>query len=768
MIIGNRGLSVAALLALSTACSSALAAGGDPSQPEIGTRSKPVLKQDGLKFKDSNGNGQLDNYEDWRLTAADRARALTALMSLEEKAGLMLIDTMNAACDEATGTLGVLPQEKAENFILTQKMHRFIFRNTVAGPEASACDNAPGFRSKNVITPGQAANYINAVQELSETTAHGIPALFKSNARNHIAPDARAGINNQAGAFSSFPKEAGIAAAALGVQAKNGAAAVDGDMSVVQDFAAVMGEEWRSIGLRGMYGYMADLSTEPRWYRTHETFTEDADLAANIMATLVTTLQGPRDGDGSALSADSSVALTLKHFPGGGPQELGLDPHYSYGKTQVYSGDGFGYNLKPFKAAIQAGVASIMPYYGIPVDASYNGTTFDEIGFAFSDQIVNGLLRDTLKFAGYVNSDTGIINSRAWGLEKASVPERVAAAVNGGTDTLSGFHEVATITDLAEQGLVSEARIDQAAERLLTPMFQMGLFENPYADSTVADATVGKAANQAVAMELQRQSIVLLQNGNAQGGGKALPLAEGAKLYLLGDIGAQEAEARGYSVVDGNSIKPGDRPSAEGADVAVINVSAGTRRNVTMAYKSTDLANHPVNPISLVSAKEPGFMPGLTGASKFGATDQCVAFGTEKCTDIHYFGGSLPWEAGILDFTGMATAESWQISPSLATIQKVIEEIGDPKKVVLSVYFRQPYVLDEASGLRDTGAILANFGVSDEALFDVLSGDFSPQGRMPFALPATVEAVQEQFSDRPGYKETTDGALFAYGHGLSY
>ena len=527
----NRGLSVAGLLALSTACGTAYAAESAPAQPEIGTRSKPVLSVDGLSFKGANGNGTLDAYEDWRLPATDRARALTAMMSLEEKAGLMLIDTMNAACDEATGTLGVLPQEKAENFIQTQKMHRFIFRNTVAGPDARNCDNAPGFRSKNVITPGDAANYINAVQEMSEATPHGIPALFKSNARNHIAPDARAGINNQAGAFSSFPKEAGIAAAALGAQAQASGKATDGDMSVVEDFAAVMGEEWKSIGLRGMYGYMADLSTEPRWYRTHETFTEDADLAANIMGSLVTTLQGERKGGGSALSPDTSVALTLKHFPGGGPQELGLDPHYSYGKTQVYSGDGFGYNLKPFKAAIEAGVASIMPYYGIPVDASYNGKTFEEVGFAFSDQIVNGLLRDTLEFAGYVNSDTGIINSRAWGLETASVPERVAAAVNGGTDTLSGFNKVSTITDLVAGGLVSEARVDLAAERLLTPMFQMGLFENPYADPEAADATVGKADNQDVAMDLQRKSLVLLQNEGA------LPLAEGAKLYLLGDIG---------------------------------------------------------------------------------------------------------------------------------------------------------------------------------------------------------------------------------------
>ena len=96
------------------------------------------------------------------------------------------------------------------------------------------------------------------------------------------------------------------------------------------------------------------------------------------------TLQGPVGQDGTALSSATDVALTLKHFPGGGPQELGLDPHYAFGKTQVYPGNGFGYHLKPFEAAIDAGVAAIMPYYGVPMNVTYDGVTFDQTGMAFS------------------------------------------------------------------------------------------------------------------------------------------------------------------------------------------------------------------------------------------------------------------------------------------------------------------------------------------------------------------------------------------------
>ena len=288
--------------------------------------------------------------------------------------------------------------------------------------------------------------------------------MFKDNARNHYETDPRFGISAGAGAFTEFPKEAGIAAAALGL----------GSMAPVEALTAVMGAEWRAIGLRGMYGYSADLATEPRWYRVHETFTEDADLDARIMRALVTGLQGGR------VSPSTSVALTIKHFPGGGPQEMGLDPHYSFGKRQVYPGGRFADHLKPFIAAIDAGVSSVMPYYGVPVNVTHQGVAVrgDRVRVLAGDRH-RPAARRRLGFTGYVNSDTGIINDRAWGLEQRTIPERVAAAINGGIDVLSGFSTNATITDLVKAGLVSQGRVDEAAARLLTEQFQLGLFEDP-------------------------------------------------------------------------------------------------------------------------------------------------------------------------------------------------------------------------------------------------------------------------------------------------
>ena len=727
--------------------------GNHAKPPTLEARAKQVITVTGREFKDLNANGELDVYEDWRKPVDARVADLVEQMTLEEKAGLMLIDTVNAAC-APDGTRGTVPANGLD-FINNQQMHRFIFRNVVTSEDQTTCAGTPR------ITPAEAATFTNSMQELSEATRLGIPVLYKSNARNHIDAQVRVGINEAAGAFSAFPKEAGIAAAALGEQANATGETTDGDMSVVEDFAEVMGEEWSSIGLRGMYGYMADLSTEPRWYRTHETFTEDADLGANIMGQLVESLQGEIGKDGNSLSAETDVALTMKHFPGGGPQELGLDPHYAFGKAQVYPGDAFGYHLKPFEAAIEAGVSSIMPYYGVPVDVTYEGVEYDEVGMAFSDQIVNGLLRDQMGFDGYVNSDTGIINDRAWGLEDATVPERVAAAINSGTDTLSGFNRVQTIIDLVDQGLVSVERVDLAAERLLAPLFELGLFEDPYVDPAVATATVGSDENRATAVDLQRKSTVLLQNQEVDGD-SVLPLDGGETVYVLGNVDADQVAAAGYDVIDGND--PAEQRTAADADVALVSMTA---RNVnTGSYVSNSTA-YGLNPEHINPSVIEGF-DGLDGQSMYGESDRCVITPGTACTDNRLnFGGSFPWESSILDFTGMKDAESWEVTPSLDEVNAVMAEVG-AQNTVLDIYFRQPFVLDEASGLRDAGAILANFGNSTAALMDVVSGEFNPQGRMPFALAGTRAAILQQNSDTPGYDETDDGALFPYGFGLSY
>jgi beta-glucosidase len=752
----------AVMAALLSACGGNNDSTTELVQPVIAARAKSAISVDGKQFKDLNANGKLDTYEDWRLSVDERINDLVSQMTAEEKVGMMMINDNNAGCAGAVTAT-------ATDYINTQKMTRFILRSTAAAT-GDACDGSvtPG-RGGYKVTPQQLAAYTNALQQMAEGTRLGIPLVFKDNARNHVETDPRQGIGAGAGAFSQFPKEAGLAAAALGEQFLKEGKATTGDMAVIKTFTEVMAQEYNAVGFRAAYTYMADLLTEPRWYRAHEVFTEDADLNANIMKSLVQGLQGSTLKDGTSVNTKTAIALTMKHFPGGGPQELGMDPHYSFGKYQQYSGN-FAYHLKPFIAAIDAGVSSIMPYYGVPMsgrDASstpqaltYDGVTYPLTGFAFSKSIVTDLLKTKLAFKGYVNSDTGIINTMAWGLEDKTVPERVAAAINGGTDTLSGFATNKTIKDLLDAKLISEERVNQAARSLLKEQFQLGLFENPYVDDSKAVATIGQDANRAKGLEMQKKSVVLLKNDALASGAKVLPLKDGAKVYTIG-FGKADVEKYGYSVTDGN-YTTGARPSAAGADYAVVRVLV---KDVAMPYHST----------SLTSGDNPLYINPLTSKT-WGSEDPCRMFPATntKCSDgdffgpLTVFGGALPWEIGDISFTGMAAAKSRSMYPTLADIQAIMTEIGDPKKVILSIYFRAPYVMDDASGLKNAGAILATFGVTDVAMMDVLSGKFKPQGKMPFALPKTLKAVQEQKSDLPGFDETSDGALYKFGYGLTY
>ena len=161
----------------------------------------------------------------------------------------------------------------------------------------------------------------------------------------------------------------------------------------------------------------------------------------------------------------------------------------------------------------------------------------------------------------------------------------------------------------------------------------------------------------------------------------------------------------------------------------------------------------------------------------WGAQDPCVyepekpslAESADGCLDSGLiFGGAFPWESNLLALSDIANAQSWSMTPSLSDIQAAMREAGNPGKVVISVYFRHPFVLDDESGVKEAGALIANFGVSDRALLDVIFGVAAPGGRLPFALPRSRSSVTNQHSDAPGYAETADGALFPYGYGLGY
>lgn len=145
-------------------CAVAGPASAPASAPLVVARVKPVLQVGGSSFRDLNANGAVDPYEDWRQPVERRVQDLVGRMTLVEKAGLMLIDTLNAGCEGAVTPRGF-------DYVNVQHMRRFILRNVV-GPQPS-CGPDTGFRAGSVVTPVQAAQFTNAVQALAEGGVQG-------------------------------------------------------------------------------------------------------------------------------------------------------------------------------------------------------------------------------------------------------------------------------------------------------------------------------------------------------------------------------------------------------------------------------------------------------------------------------------------------------------------------------------------------------------------------------------------------------------------
>lgn len=465
----------------------------------------------GMRFRDLNKNGRLDPYEDPSQPIAARVADLLGQMTLEEKAG-MLFHTMAPPDPSRRPFSGQVP---TATLITESLMNHF----NVAG-------GAP---------PRRLAEWHNDLQRLAEQTRLGIPITFSSDPRHSFSDNPLTSIN--AGSFSLWPEPIGLAAI--------------GDAALVERFGDIARQEYLAVGIRVALHPMVDLATEPRWGRINGTFGEDATLTAILGAAYIRGFQGEKLGP-------HSVACMTKHFPGGGPQKDGEDPHFSYGREQVYPGNNFDYHLIPFEAAIAAGTSQIMPYYGMPI-----GTGLEEVGFAFSKEVITAMLRQRYAFDGIVCTDWGLLTdspvgvARAWGVEHLSIAERAKKLLDAGVDQFGGERCVEVIIGLVRDGHVPEARIDESVGRLLREKFRLGLFDAPYVDPDSAEQTVGKAEFRVLGERAQRQSIVLLKNSAVQNR-PMLPLVGKPKLYVEG-IQADAAQAVGEVVA-----------APDQADVAVI------------------------------------------------------------------------------------------------------------------------------------------------------------------------------------------------------
>ena len=183
---------------------------------------------------------------------------------------------------------------------------------------------------------------------------------------------------------------------------------------------------------------------------------------------------------------NKSVLTMVKHFPGGGPQEDGLDPHLYSGQNQVYPGNNFEYHLEPFKEAINNNLKVIMPYYGIPIDQ-----TSENVAMAYNKDILTDLLRDKLGYEGVICTDWGVITGRHWGVDKLNLSERYKKSIEAGVDQYGGESSPEFIIDLVKKNEIPEKRIDYSVKKILINKFELGLFDNPFVNEDCVTDIVG-------------------------------------------------------------------------------------------------------------------------------------------------------------------------------------------------------------------------------------------------------------------------------------
>ncbi len=735
--------------------------------PTIGVTTVGVLVVDGLYFRDSNNNKELDPFEDWRLDAKTRAEDMVSKMELIDQAGFVFnalaITPGVPKLDMAKNDDGTINPAAVVTMIAEGEESKNAYAPGFAGMDSFVINTqkirAGVYRGSLGFDASMVALYNNVVTEMSEADAalRGVPAIPMTTISNPIS--------------AGFPDSLGLAAAAMG----------DGNYDAIREYAEVDREMWVAQGIYQMYGPQVDLITDPRWPRNVETMSERPDVTAGLITALV---EGYQKGQGGL--KEDTVALSVKHFPGDGASENGFESHTAQGQWRLYPTPGSleTYQLVGFQAAIDAGCGSIMPCYSRDAaDArsavqTYRGheVQVNQLGSAYNEEIITTLLRDVMGFDGFVNTDSGIVTGQTFGVEDLSLTERYAKLISAGSDAIGSGLRTDLVIEAVESGILPKEDLDRANINRSTAMFKQGRFENPYLDYAKADevraTNLQTAAEQAYA--LHQKAVVLMKNHE-----NALPLAPnaGTKLYVASYTGNGEDEdmlaamtalfeEQGFEIVD----------KAADAEVAYFYVDPKptTSTNGTTAE----------GVLSLVEDYEVDEREMSGGEGNFGIG---VVASQNKTGEK-------------IEVTTLADGKK------LVKAADAVHENGG--KVVATIVCKNPWILTNLEPYCD--ALLAQYTTSAASLdnarkaqVDVITGAYNPTGKLTVTMVSsedvialtettledgTVAEICASPNDVPGYDkdqyidpailENVNGGSYAYmdadgnyyrsGFGLSY
>ena len=698
----------------------------------LGVMDKDILiEKDGYAFKDLNGNGTLDVYEDWRLDTEARADDLAKKMVADGEEGIAAI----------AGLMLYSSHQAVQSENLTDAQRKFLDE-----------DNLRAVLITSVKSPEIAAKWNNNAQAFVEGLGYGIPVNTSSDPRHGASGKSDMEyIAGQGGTISLWPDSIGLAATF--------------DPDIVERFGDIASQEYRALGIATALSPQIDLATEPRWSRVSGTFGENSDLDTDMARAYVDGFQTTYD----TLNpwGDASVNAMVKHWPSGGPEEGGRDGHYGYGKYAVYPGDNLDEHVKAFtegafKLNNGTGYATaVMPYYTISYDQTPDGTN---VGNSYNKYIITDLLREKYGYDGVVCTDWMItadakndaaFTGKCWGVEDLTVDERHYMVLQAGVDQFGGNNDKDPVIAaynmwVEDKGKDSaDQRFEDSARRLLRNIFNPGLFENPYLDPTESEEIVGNEEFMAEGYDAQVKSVVMLKNAN----GTIAPAAEDKKetVYLAKNANgkysmSEEVVSKYYNITD---------DPAE-ADFAIVGM---TKPNGGSGYSTADLAagGNGYLPITL----QYGEYTADTARDPSIASDPGAEFIDSTTGEVVYVDG-----VENRSYKGKTvTASNYS---ELEKLQAAKEAMGD-KPVVVYMKLSNPMVWSEVEPLAD--AIVAGYGVQDQAAMDIISGTTEPSGLLPMQQPKNMETVEAQFEDVGQDMECyvdAQGNTYDFGYGLNW
>ena len=513
------------------------------------------------------------------------------------------------------------------------------------------------------------------------------------------------------------------------------AEAASWDLDAIKKSAQMAAEEASSAGINWTFAPMVDISRDARWGRVMEGAGEDPYLGSKIAIARVKGFQG------DDLSKQHTIIACAKHFAGYGFSESGRD----YNTVDIGTSTLYNIIFPPFQAAIDAGVKTFMNSFnelnGVPATGNVH--------------LQRGILKGKWNFDGFVVSDWGSMMEMIAHGHAKDLKHAAEISANAGSDMdMESYAYISELANLVKEGKVKEGLIDDAARRILTVKFELGLFDDPYRylNEKREKETVGNQKFHEASLDIAKKSIVLLKNKN-----NLLPLKKkGQKIALIGALAADKTSPLGswriaaednsaVSVLEGMQKYKGNKLTySKGADVSIGKTNFATEVKLNVSDKS-------------------GFKEALIVAKKADVVVMVLG------------------EHGFQSGEGRSRTELGLPGVQQELLEAVFKV---NKNIVLVLNNGRPLTINWAD--KNIPAIVEAWQLgsqSGNAIAQVLYGDYNPSGKLPMSFPRNVGQIPIYYNYKntgrpslPGeevvfwshYQDQKNSPLYSFGHGLSY